>query len=312
MVRAWAFAAACLLVSPVAYAQAIIRPGDFAAVAAGGATLMVNDQPAAELPENTWFEAARSAGSWTAGHAYVGGARKSGWVLTAKLAPESLERQAQAAAAWEKRGARVDRDARGAVLTIDAADKQASDADLGSIASFPRLEELSLGGSRVTSAGLAKLAGLPSLKRLFLDGLPLVDDDLKPLSPLRRLESLSLASTKIGDRGLAHLSGLTSLQVLNLTNCEITDEGLAHLAFLVNMETLALKNTKVRGPGLLHLRGMTPLNVLNLSHCQIQGEYLMFLGGMDNLRILHVADCHIEQKYIDQLERDSVSLAVFD
>jgi hypothetical protein len=294
------------------YGQTTVRSGEFASVASGGTPLVVNNQPAAQLPEDTWFEAVRSTGSWTAGYAHLDGVKKSGWVLTAKLIPDSIERQSQVAAAWEARGAKVERDAREAVLAIDATDSEVSDAELERVIAFPRLEELSLAGSNATAAGLAPLAKLPRLARLFLDGLRLSDDGLAPLEKLKGLESLSLANTPISDMGLTHLSGLTNLQVLNLSDCSIADEGLAHIAPLVNMETLALKNTKVRGPGLVFFQNMERLNVLNLSNCPIEGENLELLNNMEHLRILHVAGCNIEPKYIEALENNSVSLAIFD
>jgi hypothetical protein len=312
MVRVLAFAAACLVSSAGALAQAPLRPGDFAAVAAGGTALVVNNQAVAQLPERAWFEVARSSGSWTAGYAYLDGERRSGWVLTAKLTPDSPQRQADVAAAWEQRGARLEKDPQGAVLAIDVADSQIRDADLAQIVAFPRLEELSLGGAQATGADLSPLAALPRLKRLFLDGLPVTDGSLKPLERLRGLEGLSLANTKVSDEGLAHLSALTNLQVLNLSSTAISDDGLRHIEPLEKMETLALKGTKIRGLGLIYVRRMVPLNVLNLSQCPIEGENLRNLHGMHNLRILHVADCNIPQKYVDELEQHTTSLAVFD
>jgi hypothetical protein len=296
-----------------AFGQRDTRSSDhLASVAAGGTALMMNNQPTAQLAENTWFQTIRTSGSWSAGYAYWDGVKKPGWVVTAKLIPESVEREALFAATWEARGATIERDSRGAVLSIDAANSDVGDSELALAIHFPRVEELSLGGAQITAAGLSPLAGLPRLKRLFLDGLPLTDDGLKPLEKLTGLESLSLAGATISDAGLAHLSGLTNLQVLNLSNSSITDEGLAHLAPLVKIETLALKNSKVRGPGLFHLQDMERLNVLNLSHSPIEGENLSLLNGMQHLRILHVAGCNIEPDYIEELENNVISLAVFD
>lgn len=301
-----------LAAPPVTWAQVGLNRGDLASVSGGGTTLVQDGETAAQLPENTWFEVSRTSGSWTAGHAYLDGEPKAGWVLTSKLAPESVEKQAQAAAEWEQLGARVERDSRGAVLSIDASESKIGDTQLAGIGVFPRLEELSLGGSEATAAGLAHLARLPRLRRLFLEGMALKDEAAQPLGKLKGLEGLSLANTQIGDAGVAHLSGLTRLQVLNLSNCNVTDAGLQHLAPLVNMETLALRNTKIRGAGLAYLRHMKPLNVLNLSQCPIEGEHLMHLAGMEHLRILHLADCNVDREYIDRLEGESTSLAVFD
>jgi hypothetical protein len=313
MVRLFVLTIACCLLDAVgAWGQSVIPPGEFARVAAGGATLVRNDRPAIPLDQGTWFEAARASGSWTAGFAYVMGARHAGWVLTAQLAPESPERRRAAEVAWAKAGAQLDRDAQGAVLAIDASGSQVGDTQMAELAAFPRLEEISLGGSQVTKAGLPHLVGLPCLRRVFLDGLALADDDLQPIARLTGLEGLSFANTKVTDPGLEALSRLTDLQVLNLSGCAITDEGLRFLEPLVRMETLALKNTKIRGPGLEHFHAMENLNVLNLSHTPLEGQHLLHLGGLDNLRILHIADCRVEPTYIEQLEDAATSLAVFD
>lgn len=293
-------------------AQLQFQPGDLAAVAAGGVPLMQNKQVVGQLPEGAWFEIVRTSGGWAAGYAYQEGRRRAGWAPIEKLLPESMTRQADAAAAWEQAGATVEKDASGAVLTIDAADSNASDAEMAQLKFFPRLEEISLGGSRITESSLSHLAGLPRLRRVFLDGLTITQAGAKTLGQLVELEGLSLANTKANDAALATISGLTKLQVLNLTNCDVSDAGLAHLEPLVSIETLALRNTKVRGPGLAHLRGMKWLNVLNLSECPLEGAHLMHLGGMEHLRILHIADCHVEQSFIDDLEANSTSLAVFD
>ncbi|MBW3600745.1 MAG: hypothetical protein KY475_26205 [Planctomycetes bacterium] len=310
MMRILAVAAMVILAPQLATAQT--GAGDVASVASGGAALVRDGQTVAKLPANTWFDIVRVNGSWSAGYAFVGGERKSGWILSEKLAPASLEPQAKAAAAWEQLGADVERDARGAVLAIDASDSNVGDDELAQIAAFPWLEELMLGGSKVTDAGVAPLTSLPRLRRLFLDGLPITDEGLKPLGRLRRLEVLSLAETQITDDGAADLRGLADLQVLNLSQTEISDAALRHLAPLTKIETLALRETNIRGRGLAHLRGMERLNVVNLSQCPLEGEHLLHLAGMEHLRILHVAETGIDPECIERLEDETPSLAVFD
>ena len=70
--------------------------------------------------------------------------------------------------------------------------------------------------TQVTDVGLAHLAGLAALERLYLHGTP------------------------ITDRGLAHLTGLPSLQRLDLYRTEVTAAGLVHLQKMPALRRLGL------------------------------------------------------------------------
>jgi hypothetical protein len=72
-------------------------------------------------------------------------------------------------------------------------------------ADLAQVSELNLEGTQVTDAGLAHLAGLTALERLWLIG------------------------TQVTDAGLAHLSRLTALEVLWLDDTQVTDAGVRKL-----------------------------------------------------------------------------------
>ena len=127
-----------------------------------------------------------------------------------------------------------------------------SDAELGQLRKFSRLQTLRLERTQITCWGEARCRDEPTggteshhhkgLRRGI--GQParpdspqfagpartkVTDAGMASLEPLRRLASLDLSCTEIGDEGLTHLRGLTELETLDLSNTKITDAGLVHL-----------------------------------------------------------------------------------
>lgn len=91
---------------------------------------------------------------------------------------------------------------------------------------------LRLSGTKLTDKGLRNLAGLISLKRLFLD------------------------HTNITDTGILQLNGLKNLEFLNLTTTAVSSGGLQKLDGLQNLARLYIFDTKVKASELHSLRKM--------------------------------------------------------
>ena len=92
-----------------------------------------------------------------------------------------------------------------------------TDDDLKRIAALGHLQELHLGRTSVTDAGLAALAGLTSLERTRV-----TDAGLKALAGLRNLRFLGLSGTRVTDAGLRELGALSNLAELDLRGTEVT------------------------------------------------------------------------------------------
>ena len=89
--------------------------------------------------------------------------------------------------------------------------------DLASLSYLTNLEELHLVGSGIGDDGLAHLAGLTGLRRLYVGGgSDLTDIGLVHLAGLRRLESLDIRDSRITADGLALLYPLKTLQVVQV------------------------------------------------------------------------------------------------
>ncbi len=105
---------------------------------------------------------------------------------------------------------------------------------------------------------MAHLDALTNLEDLLLGDTQITDAGMIHLKGLTKLERLELHDTKITDAGLVHLKGLTNIEWMSLSGFEITDAGLVHLEDLTSLEDLCLWDTKVTDEGVKKLREALP------------------------------------------------------
>jgi hypothetical protein len=143
--------------------------------------------------------------------------------------------EARSISELEKLGARIERDQARLgkpVVTLDLKHTKVTDAGLRRLAHLTQLRQLRLINTKVTDAGLKELAHLTQLQSLDLGSTPVTDAGLKDLAHLTQLRQLDLGLTKVADTGLMELAQLTQLQSLELNNTSVTDAGLKGLAHL--------------------------------------------------------------------------------
>jgi Leucine-rich repeat (LRR) protein len=112
--------------------------------------------------------------------------------------------------------------------------------------------------SQVTDENMAILKAFPKVQKLSLNGTKISDAGLEPLKELAGLQKLYLVDTKITDAGLAHLKGLVNLHVLSLVGTQLTDEGLEQLKEMENLQELYVAGTKVTDDGVKKLKEALP------------------------------------------------------
>ena len=82
------------------------------------------------------------------------------------------------------------------------------------VAKLASLESLELDHTKVSDAGLAKLAGLTKLTDLALDSVDLTDAGVARLAEIRSLRQLDLYHTLVTDKGFEQLkSALPQCQI---------------------------------------------------------------------------------------------------
>lgn len=148
--------------------------------------------------------------------------------------PESIELPAKldagiVASRLEARGAQITRDAQLSVISIDLSDTDVIDEDLEHLPLFDGLQQLNLGGTRISNAALDALSQAGKLEFLGLTGTRIDDDGVPKIARLPHLRFLSLAGTDVTDAGLESLSEMRRLEAINLRSTRVTPEGVARL-----------------------------------------------------------------------------------
>jgi hypothetical protein len=160
------------------------------------------------------------------------------------------------------------------------------DASLACLRGMPNLKSLDISDTRVTSRGMAELAGLKSLTTVLLNGVSIDDDSLRHLSGMQALRLLELRNTPIGDAGLVHLAGLRSLRHLVLRGTKVTGRGLESLAELPQLETLSLGETPLDDQGLLMVCKLKSLRQLYIDRTCVTFKGMLVLSTLPQLERL--------------------------
>ena len=181
---------------------------------------------------------------------------------------------------------------------------------------------IDLTGAAMVPSELEKLAGLTTLRELYLPG-PVwnpgggredANDVLKSIATLKNLEKLYFgwhfsSQINVKDAGIKHLLALTQLTNFRCAQCRITkislapltrlrsldlsytpftDAGLAGLAGLKQLRRLLLRDTMVTDEGLKHLAGLTQLEELDLSGTHVSDAGIEYLRKMTAMRKLNL------------------------
>ena len=150
-----------------------------------------------------------------------------------------------------------------------------------------RLETILIDGSKLTDAGIRRLAVRPSLKEIYLTPATNVTDaSLAILGQVRSITTLQLPGCRVTDAGLAHLAGL-KLDHLDVSGAGITDAGLAGLLASKQFQTLGLADTSLTSAGLTALPGQRLLRGLGLDRTQVDDAGLARLATLPGLGTSH-------------------------
>jgi Leucine rich repeat len=174
--------------------------------------------------------------------------------------------------------ARLDEDHQ--VIEIST-DGRADDDFLAKLKTLPRLRELYVGTTeRITPAGIARLAELPTLEKLRLyelkhNGVGLGNEALRALAGNRSLHELGIGGCGVTDDGLRAIERMTQLTELDLSGNLLTDAGMKSLAGLTNLQRLSLSgNHQLTDAGVKQLSRLTELRDLFVGSLQISDNAL--------------------------------------
>jgi Leucine-rich repeat (LRR) protein len=131
---------------------------------------------------------------------------------------------------------------------------------------FTNLRALDITWAYVEDEGLASLAGMTKLRKLWARDTRLTNKTLAVIGKLRELEQLDIGGAEITEAGLAHLAGLTRMKKLDILGANVTDSGLDHLMAMSALESLNLYRTKVSNAGLEKLKAFRKLQKVDLRY----------------------------------------------
>ncbi len=180
------------------------------------------------------------------------------------------------------------------VTKLDLTRSGVSDEGMKTLTAFPRLAELNLAETRVTSTGLASVAQATSLKSLTLVNLRQVDDGgIKHLASLKGLESLTIASCPVSDAIFATLAEMEELQKLDLSSTpNIYGKGAilpTNKRGFRNLRELRVSGTKFGYFGFEQLSKLPKLEILMADRCEAAGPVIMGLTGCEELKVLDLS-----------------------
>lgn len=169
--------------------------------------------------------------------------------IAPRIAGSIEQNEKTAAAAIEKLGGKVERNAEHDVIKVDLNNAKVTDADLKWLRAFPALQWLDLRITNIGDEGVSNLKLLHNIKFLNLFRTNLTDKGLVELNGLGQLETLLIGGTKITDEGLANVAGLKRLKKVSLFRTAVTDAGVKHIEKLASLEVLLIGESKITDEG---------------------------------------------------------------
>src|SRR5882724_2326302 len=154
------------------------------------------------------------------------------------------------------------------------------DKGLARLAKLTHLKELRLAQTKVKGRTLTPFV---ELRYLDVSYTPFDDEGMAVLAGMTQLSKLYLRDTFVDDEGLKHIAGLKNLTELDLYGAHVSDAGLVYLKDLTRLRKLNLLGAAVSDSGLDQLSGMTELRELNLYRTRITNAGLERLKRMKQL-----------------------------
>ncbi len=178
-----------------------------------------------------------------------------------------------------------------------------TDSGVDALAKLDRLEIVRFDGSKLTEVGLAKLAAIPTLKKILLEPLPRLNDAcLASLDKLNSLPTLCLTASDVTDAGLTHLKGL-ELDRMTVSGLGVTDVGIDHLVKANEIQELDLSRTSVTGSGLKALKNRPGLSWLSLDRTRVDDTGAATLATLQT-RFLSLDETSITDATLNALQQN--------
>ena len=196
------------------------------------------------------------------------------------------------------------------IESLNLDDTTVTDDAISSLATFPKLRELSLRHLAVSHSSLEKLP--KGIVEIDLSGLAASLSDWTWLTRLTHLKELVAQDCGISDSILSDIQ-LPDLTLLDLSsNRAITDGIVPLLEGLENLQTLRLGSTGINTPNLALLSTQANLHELDLSNTRVTADALRSIVQWQGLTDLILADTDLQSPTLSHILKSSSKIKFLD
>lgn len=172
------------------------------------------------------------------------------------------------------------------------------DEALAAFAHSPRLELMSLEGTKIVGWGFRSMHRCERLLSILLSDAKIVD--LRHLHFAPNLDELTLSGTPLADEDLAQLAALDRLKTLDLSDTAVTSHGVCALGEMDMLEELILESTEVNDTVVECLTNV-PLKLLDLSGTAVTDQAIPGLLKIRTLERVRVLGSKVSDAALDAL-----------
>ncbi|MEM6980181.1 MAG: G protein-coupled receptor LGR4 [Planctomycetota bacterium] len=173
------------------------------------------------------------------------------------------------------------------VLDLRSVDTETLSPIVDRIQQLPRLTELFLPASVITTDLPGILKNCKSLTRLRIYGPSFSDDQMLTLIDFKPLQAITLQDTSVTDAGIVVLANMTNLREVSLMGTPVTDVCLTTLAKLSKLKKLRLRQTGITGDRFDPI-AETAIEDLELAETEFQSVGMAAIAKMPSLSKLNL------------------------
>ncbi len=257
-------------------------------------------------------------------------ANKAAMPAASAVAENQSQLPPQGTAELDSAGAKLSRDARGAIIAADLRGCQLSATVISELAMLTTLQQLDLrecvlsneqlksivpplvalralrlsgkgGATSVDDDGMVALAGCTDLRVLAIDELWVSEVGLKELQACHQLSELYIAGTTVVDDSMAAVAQFKQLKKLRLARTQVSDVGLLALVGL-KLEDLDLSEcSQVNDAAMKVIAQFPTLTRLNLWRDAVSDEGISQLAGLQRLTWFNLDNTQLTDAGLDHL-----------
>ena len=158
---------------------------------------------------------------------------------------------------------------------------------------------------------LACVRQLGEVEQLDLTGSDIDDQQLQMVAGIASLRAVYLNRTRIGDRGMGELARLQKLKVLEVANTNVTDEGIKTIGVCRDLYWVVLADVNVTDACIETFRTLDKMEFLDLDGTDVSDAGIRRMSGRLSLKYLRVCRTRCTMAGVDAFQRDNPDVCIY-